>query len=106
MKIEIDFTQRKDMKLLTEIHTLKSYLDEISHQRGPANPEYISLSLKLDTLIKKYIEYKLLDLMKTSKNEPKEVKNLSETLGKNEEKNKTLENPPIHQFFTYYTRQK
>jgi hypothetical protein len=66
MQLKNEHVQRENFKLLMEILNLKNRLSEINAKRGPANPEYISLSIKLDILTKKYIDEKLAGLLNNS----------------------------------------
>jgi hypothetical protein len=65
--------QWENMNLLMEIHNLKITLRDIYTQKGSANSEYISLSIKLDLLMKEYIDGKLSNLMSISKHRHKET---------------------------------
>lgn len=55
----IDHVQSENMNLLLEIYNLKTILSELYSKKGPANGEYISFSIKLDLLLKQYIEEKM-----------------------------------------------
>lgn len=55
----IEHVQGENMKLLVEIYQLRIILNKLYSQKGPANSDYISLSIKLDLLIKEYIEEKI-----------------------------------------------
>jgi hypothetical protein len=55
----IDHVKSENMNLLLEIYNLKKHLSELYTQKGPANGEYISFSIKLDLLLKEYIEEKI-----------------------------------------------
>ena len=50
--------QFENMELLKEIFNLKIKLRELYLQTGPANSTYISWKIKLDILIKEYMEEK------------------------------------------------
>ncbi|KKI90434.1 hypothetical protein WQ54_20995 [Bacillus sp. SA1-12] len=52
----------ENMSLLLEIYNLKNHLNELYAKKGPANGEYISFSIKLDLLLKQYMEEKLIML--------------------------------------------
>ncbi|MGM0875744.1 MAG: hypothetical protein ACQEWV_13330 [Bacillota bacterium] len=58
MKVN-DHVQSENMNLLLEIYNLKIVLSELYSQKGPANGDYISFSIKLDLLLKEYIEEKI-----------------------------------------------
>jgi hypothetical protein len=49
----------ENVMLLKEICSLKTKMSELYHQKGPACPDYISLSLKLNTLVNQYLEEKI-----------------------------------------------
>ncbi|MGM7722267.1 Spo0E family sporulation regulatory protein-aspartic acid phosphatase [Metabacillus sp. Hm71] len=51
--------KRENMNLLLEIYNLKNHLNDLYTKKGPANGEYISFSIKLDLLLKQYIEEKM-----------------------------------------------
>ena len=53
---QIEQIQNESSKLLSEIGNLKKNLNEIYTQKGPANSDYISLSIKLKVLMKEYFE--------------------------------------------------
>jgi hypothetical protein len=55
----IDHNQSENMNLLLEIYNLKKIVNELYVQKGPVNKDYISFSIKLDVLIKQYIEEKI-----------------------------------------------
>ena len=67
-KINIDISG-KDKKRLLEIFQLKMSLQEIRAQKGPANPDYITLSLKLERLMQEYIDGKLVGLQHITNDE-------------------------------------
>lgn len=52
----------ENKELLLEIAGLKTEIDELYKQTGPVSSEYITLSIKLDLLIKEYIEEKIVHL--------------------------------------------
>ena len=54
--------QCENMKLLTEIFHLKIKLREIYLQTGPSSSNYITLKIKLDILIKEYMDEKFVVL--------------------------------------------
>ena len=60
--LESETNQTENMCLLVEIRRLKENLSELYLQTGPGNSNYISLSIKLNVLINKYIEGQLVDL--------------------------------------------
>lgn len=51
--------QSENMGLLSEIYHLRIILKEIYSQKGPANSDYISLSIKLNLLVNEYIDEKI-----------------------------------------------
>jgi hypothetical protein len=55
----VNHIQNENMELLLEIYNLKTILSELYSKKGPANGEYISFSIKLDLLLKQYIEEKM-----------------------------------------------
>lgn len=69
----IDQFRCENMELLIEIFDHKVSLKEVYDQKGPASSDYISLSIKLNILIKKYFEEKTLNLINMSKDELIEV---------------------------------
>jgi hypothetical protein len=52
-----------NMNLLMEIAKLKTKIGELYSENGPSSSDYISLSIKLDLLIKEYIEEKIVQLI-------------------------------------------
>ncbi|WP_248736844.1 Spo0E family sporulation regulatory protein-aspartic acid phosphatase [Neobacillus rhizosphaerae] len=58
-----EYVEKENIKLLMEIFNLKSNLHELYIQKGSASSEYISLSIKLDLLIKEYFEEKIVKLV-------------------------------------------
>ena len=54
--------QYENMKLLMEIFHLKIKLREIYLQTGPSSSAYITMKIKLDILIKEYMDEKLVIL--------------------------------------------
>ncbi|MCQ6280624.1 hypothetical protein [Bacillus sp. EB600] len=72
--------QWENLNLLMEIHNLKITLRDIYTQKGSANSEYISLSIKLDLLMNEYIDEKLSNLMSISKHRRKENLQLADTV--------------------------
>lgn len=69
----IDDFQSENMELLMDIFDHKVRLKEFYIQKGPASSDYISLSIKLDLLIKEYFEEKTLNLISMSKDELIEI---------------------------------
>jgi hypothetical protein len=65
MKVD-ESIQLENMKLLKEICNLKTKMGELYHQKGPCCPDYISLSLKLNSVIHQYLEEKIVNLNVTS----------------------------------------
>ena len=63
MNLERGPIQTENVKLLMEILNHKIKLRDMYRQTGPGNSEYITLSLKLDLLVKEYIEERLLLLI-------------------------------------------
>jgi hypothetical protein len=55
----VNHVQNENMDLLLEIYNLKTTLNDLYSKKGPANGEYISFSIKLDLLLKQYIEEKM-----------------------------------------------
>lgn len=55
----VDHVQSENMNLLLEIYNLKTTVNELYSQKGPVNRDYINCSIKLDLLIKKYIDEKI-----------------------------------------------
>ncbi|QGQ46305.1 hypothetical protein [Metabacillus sediminilitoris] len=55
----IDHVQSENMNLLLEIYNLKTTVNELYSKKGPVNRDYINYSIKLDLLIKKYIDEKI-----------------------------------------------
>ncbi|WP_156351157.1 hypothetical protein [Neobacillus vireti] len=51
--------QSENRDILVEIRELKSRLNELYRQNGPASSDYISLSLKLNYLMKEFFEVNL-----------------------------------------------
>lgn len=51
--------QSENRDILVEIRELKSRLNEMYRQKGPASSDYISLSLKLNYLMKEFFEANL-----------------------------------------------
>lgn len=58
----VNHVQNENMELLLEIYNLKTTLSDLYSKKGPANGEYISFSIKLDLLLKQYIEEKMTTL--------------------------------------------
>ncbi|AZU64219.1 hypothetical protein CHR53_24915 [Neobacillus mesonae] len=52
----------ENKKLLMEIADVKKEKNELYKQTGPGSPDYISLSIKLDLLMKEYIDEKIAHL--------------------------------------------
>ncbi|WP_102274041.1 aspartyl-phosphate phosphatase Spo0E family protein [Cytobacillus massiliigabonensis] len=69
----IEHFQCENIDLLMEIFDHKVSLKEVYTQKGPASSDYISLSIKLNLLIKEYFEEKTLNLISMSKDELIEV---------------------------------
>lgn len=63
MNIEREPIQTENIKLLMEILNYKIKLRDMYRKTGPGNSDYITLSIKLDLLIKEYIEERLLLLI-------------------------------------------
>jgi hypothetical protein len=59
MKVD-ESIQLENVMLLKEICTLKTKTSELYHQKGPCCPDYISLSLKLNSLVNQYLEEKIM----------------------------------------------
>ena len=55
----VNHVKNENMDLLLEIYNLKTTLSDLYSKKGPANGEYISISIKLDLLLKQYIEEKM-----------------------------------------------
>ena len=55
--------QSENMELLLEIVTLRTKLNHIYKQIGPSSSEYITLSIKLNSLMHKYFDQKTADLL-------------------------------------------
>ncbi|MEH7076469.1 hypothetical protein V7121_07275 [Neobacillus drentensis] len=55
--------QSENMELLLEIVTLKTKLSDIYKQIGPSSSEYITLSIKLQSLMHQYFDEKTADLL-------------------------------------------
>ncbi|WP_462410846.1 hypothetical protein [Neobacillus sp. Marseille-QA0830] len=53
----------ENIDLLKEIASTKTQLLKLYTQHGPANPDYISLSLKQHLLVNQYIEEKLASML-------------------------------------------
>ncbi len=53
----------ENITALREISKLKRKKMELYNQKGPHSSDYIKLSIKLDFLINKYIEEKIVHLM-------------------------------------------
>jgi hypothetical protein len=49
----------ENIKLLTEISQLRTKKIELYNQKGPGSNDYISLSIKLNLLVDKYLEEKI-----------------------------------------------
>lgn len=106
MKLKKEFVQNENWQLLMEILTIKNKLSELNVKRGPAHPDYISLSIKLDLLTKQYIEEKIFDLISNHKNEQVEMlkkREFSITTKKVEDK-WIHSNSPFQQSFILYNR--
>ncbi|MCM3568446.1 hypothetical protein M3183_10115 [Neobacillus mesonae] len=52
----------ENIKLLREIAHVKTEINELYKQTGPGSSDYISLSIRLDLLMKEYIEDKIAHL--------------------------------------------
>lgn len=65
MKVD-ESIQLENMMLLKEICHLKTKKSELYHQKGPCCSDYITLSLKLNTLVNQYLEEKIVNLNVTS----------------------------------------
>jgi hypothetical protein len=76
----IEHVQGENLKLLMEIFTLKMKISELYIQEGPCSSKYISLSLKLDVLMKEYFEEKLKNFIEMTKCGGLEVWKQSQTL--------------------------
>jgi hypothetical protein len=63
----------ENIELLMDIFDHKVRLKEFYIQKGPASSDYISLSIKLNLLIKEYFEEKTLNLISMSKDELIEI---------------------------------
>lgn len=59
----IELVQNENIDLLKEIANLKTTVNEICNKKGPGNPDYIDLTIKLDLLMKEYIEEKIENLI-------------------------------------------
>jgi hypothetical protein len=53
----------ENVNLLMEIAHLKSKVIELYNKNGPGNPDYISLSIKLNLLINEYIDERIVNMM-------------------------------------------
>lgn len=53
----------ENVNLLMEIAHLKTKVSELYNQNGPGNPDYISLSIKLNLLINEYIDERIVNMM-------------------------------------------
>lgn len=65
MKVD-ESIQLENVMLLKEICTLKTKISELYHQKGPCCPDYISLSLKLNSLVNQYFEEKIVSFNEMS----------------------------------------
>mgnify|MGYP007126151192 CR=1 FL=1 len=54
----------ENTELLKEIFQLKTKKSELYNLKGPGNPDYLDLSLKLDVLVTRYIDEKIETLIK------------------------------------------
>jgi hypothetical protein len=61
MKVD-ESIQLENVMLLKEICTLKTKMKELYQQKGPCCPDYISHSLKLNSLVNQYLEEKIVNL--------------------------------------------
>ena len=52
--------QRENMRLLVEIFKIKETLKKLYQEHGPNSSDYISLSIKLDVLVREYIDEKMI----------------------------------------------
>jgi hypothetical protein len=57
------FVHFENIKALKEISVLKKKKNELYIQKGPHSSDYITLSIKLDLLVDKYIEEKIINLI-------------------------------------------
>lgn len=57
------FDHFENLRVLREISKLKKKKTELYSQKGPNSSDYISLSIKLDLLINKYVEEKIGNLI-------------------------------------------
>jgi hypothetical protein len=64
MMKETVLAQNENIALLMDIYQIKNELNEINLHKGPASSDYISLSLKLDHLMKAYVNEKIDTLIK------------------------------------------
>jgi hypothetical protein len=67
MKVD-ESNQLENMIILKEIWNLKTKMSELYHQKGPACSDYISLSLKLNSLVNQYFDEKMVNLYGASDN--------------------------------------
>jgi hypothetical protein len=67
MKVD-ESNQLENMLILKEICDLKTKMSELYHQKGPACPDYISISLKLSSLVNQYLDEKMVNLYGASGN--------------------------------------
>jgi hypothetical protein len=66
MKVD-ESNQLENMILLKEICKLKTNMSELYHQKGPGCSDYISLSLKLNSLVNQYLDEKIVNLQVMSR---------------------------------------
>lgn len=101
--------QSENIHLLMEIYNLKMILRHLNIQKGSANSDYITLSLKLDLLMKEYIDEKLLNLLtnSNSKSEMKKSLNHNESTATKRGGDYLIHsNSTPYQYFTYYGRKR
>lgn len=65
--------QSENLGLLMEIFDLKVNLEELYEKKGPVTSDYISLSIKLDYLMKEYFEEKIGNFINTSRDQLIEI---------------------------------
>lgn len=69
MKVHEQVPGEKMKLLMQQIFNLRIDLSKTFNQKGPTSPEYIELSIKLDSLLTTYYEEQLLKLINMLKDE-------------------------------------
>jgi hypothetical protein len=57
-----ELNQFENVMLLNELCHLKMKMKELYHQKGPCCPDYISHSLKFNSLVNQYLDEKIMNL--------------------------------------------